>query len=311
MSTSVASDPQTGKAVSGCKWVCLAAAKGNVAAAARMTLGGRLDGVRRYLPLAALNWKDDSEYVHRLRVATRRAMAAIEVFGACTRQKPRTKMVNCLRIVRRSAGKARDLDVMLQRIRSIATDDQKDIVKLLKQFRRQSQPPIEMLYRDLGKGKKFRRMSDKLLAGIDSDPIGDLGEFSRRVFRDEFDELIKRFPMPEADAKQLHQLRIQSKSFRYTIEILHEELPINVRTQVYPIVCEIQERLGQMNDHACAAGMLKRLRRGDVKKKSKHTLKQMQQQEEAATKECIEAFGKWWTPEYAIHFQDLNSEIAH
>jgi hypothetical protein len=44
------------------------------------TLGGRLDAVLYYLPLAAEKADEDTEYVHQLRVWTRRATAALRLY---------------------------------------------------------------------------------------------------------------------------------------------------------------------------------------------------------------------------------------
>ena len=53
-----------------------------VADAARVVLAARFEVVRQYLPLAAAKPYEDVEYVHQLRVGTRRAGAALRATGA-------------------------------------------------------------------------------------------------------------------------------------------------------------------------------------------------------------------------------------
>ena len=55
---------------------------------ARRALDARLDLVGHYLPRAA-DAADETENVHQLRVATRRAMAAMQIFDALSAAPPR------------------------------------------------------------------------------------------------------------------------------------------------------------------------------------------------------------------------------
>ena len=58
-----------------------------VADAARHALTVRLEVVRDYLPLALHEAEKDPEHVHQLRVGTRRARAALDIFSFCLPQK--------------------------------------------------------------------------------------------------------------------------------------------------------------------------------------------------------------------------------
>src|SRR5690349_18746433 len=81
--------------------------------AARVVLRVRLQPVFEQLPLAALEADKDIEHVHQLRVATRRAEAALRIFRSCLPGKTWRKARRHLRKVRRAAGAARDWDVFL------------------------------------------------------------------------------------------------------------------------------------------------------------------------------------------------------
>src|SRR3954451_20772642 len=81
--------------------------------AARRVLAVRLEVVRDKLPLAIHKSEEDIEYVHHLRVGTRRAGAALEIFGPCRPDKVYKAARKQLRRMRRAAGAARDWDVFL------------------------------------------------------------------------------------------------------------------------------------------------------------------------------------------------------
>src|SRR5439155_18388759 len=98
------------------KWVEGLTAAMPVAKAARRAIAARLEAVREALRPAAA-WGPDPEPVHHLRVATRRAGAALDTFGDLLPGKVYKKARKALRRVRRAAGEARDADVFLDVVR--------------------------------------------------------------------------------------------------------------------------------------------------------------------------------------------------
>ena len=68
------------------KWIPELTPEMPVADAARTVLAARFGVVRHFLPLAAEKPFEDVEYVHQLRVGTRRAGAALKVFLTATPQ---------------------------------------------------------------------------------------------------------------------------------------------------------------------------------------------------------------------------------
>src|SRR5205085_159177 len=77
-------------------------------------LAARFGVVRENLPLAVEQPYKDPEYVHHLRVGTRRCGAALEAFRNCLPKKDAKKAKGALRDLRRAAGDARDWDVFIQ-----------------------------------------------------------------------------------------------------------------------------------------------------------------------------------------------------
>src|SRR5262245_17768361 len=81
--------------------------------AARLALEMRLQAVASRLPQAAKQAGEDVEHVHQLRVATRRAAAALRTFAILAPGKPLRRVRRKLKRLRHAAGDARDWDVFL------------------------------------------------------------------------------------------------------------------------------------------------------------------------------------------------------
>src|SRR5262245_14351894 len=93
------------------KWIPGLSPAMPVAEAARRVLAVRLAAVRDGLPGALHEADRDVEHVHQLRVATRRAGAALTIFADCLPEKAYRTARKQLRRLRRAAGEARDWDV--------------------------------------------------------------------------------------------------------------------------------------------------------------------------------------------------------
>src|SRR5438105_2246657 len=98
------------------KWISDLTPDMPLADAARHVFLVRFQVVREYLPRAALEADRDIEYVHQLRVGTRRADAALRIFTDCLPSKVYRKSRQRLRQLRRAAGAARDWDVFLEEL---------------------------------------------------------------------------------------------------------------------------------------------------------------------------------------------------
>src|ERR1700721_292702 len=95
------------------KWIEGLSPEMEVTLAAREVLIARFQVVRHYLPMAIEKSIEDYEYVHQLRVSTRRAAAALRVFADCLPRKHLKATRESLRLIRRAAADARDWDVFL------------------------------------------------------------------------------------------------------------------------------------------------------------------------------------------------------
>ncbi len=241
------------------KWISDLCATTPVADAARRVLTFRLEGVRDCLGHALREPGRDPEFVHQLRVATRRASAALEIFAECL--PPRVcRTARCLiRNIRRAAGKARDWDVFLARLMDDAdklpADDRATIDMLVGYalaHRLPAQEGLDESCRDYPFG--FERRMAETIGAISYPCLGKtpLATFARPLLGRLFDELNQAASRDRNDFQNLHAARIVGKRLRYTIEIFVDCFAPALRTTLYPAIAEMQQVLGDVNDHFIA-----------------------------------------------------------
>src|SRR4051794_37589945 len=148
------------------KWIEGIGRETRVEDAARRSLEPRLAAVAQSLPVAAHLAEYDIEHVHRLRVATRRAGAALKLYRDCLAPKPARWMKKRLRKIRRAAGDARDLDVLIERLARDYGDPVAPVVELINRDRAAVQPEIVKIAERSRKNDSFVRTSGKLLRSI-------------------------------------------------------------------------------------------------------------------------------------------------
>src|SRR4051812_6106546 len=148
------------------KWIDGIGPETSVADAARRSLETRLAVIAHYLPLAAHLAEHDIEHVHRLRVATRRAGAALKLYRDWLPQKPARWMKKRLRKIRRAASEARDLDVLVERMRREPGAAADPFVRFLVAKRRAVQPNLVALADDMRRDDRFIFKAAKLLNKI-------------------------------------------------------------------------------------------------------------------------------------------------
>ena len=110
---------------------------------------------------------DDIEFVHDIRVASRRLRAAMRNFGKCFSGKKFHKRLRAVETITETVGGVRDMDVLIDRFeRDLASLDEEDragVVRLIHQLRTRREkarrPMITMFdgLESTGFEKKFRR----------------------------------------------------------------------------------------------------------------------------------------------------------
>jgi CHAD domain-containing protein len=250
------------------KWISSLTPSTPVEDAARRVLMARLEFIRDYLPLAVHESAKDPEYVHQLRVGTRRGGAALDMFSVCLPDKIYRGAKKRLRRLRRSAGAARDWDVFLDALASW----------LPKQPARQRPGVICLIgyasaqrfaaQTDLETNGaeypfSFERFLAETLAAVERPRNSDgrrLIDLGRPLLRELVRELEEATTRDLDDYEHLHEVRIIGKRLRYAMEIFADCFPPVFRDIIYPKVEEMQEILGNANDSHVAQTRLLALR---------------------------------------------------
>ncbi len=202
---------------------------------------------------------DDARAVHRLRVATRRAGAALRAFAPVLDESLAKRLRRRLRRLRRAAGRTRQCDVHARIIESAITDAAPDRKRAMKRL-------LDQIAEDRIEARRA------MVAAAERDPPRRLRKEAKRVlalasqstttYADLARESVQRQSRAVVDAAgadlespaNLHGLRIAIKRLRYTVEVFAPCLGESCVDRVYPALAEAQEFLGAANDlHEMAA----------------------------------------------------------
>lgn len=285
------------------KWVdlqgaSLQGASACLSSAARITLQTRLASVQEYLPLAALQADETPEHVHRLRVSTRRVLAALRLYKKLLPRRQTEKMRALMKQIRKAVGIARDLDVLSERYEQSDSKQHKRLLRKLRRARRKGQHAILELNRDLVESNKLAKRTTKLLASVRCRTDKTLMQFAVCHVQKQADRFFQCASSDLSQVHQLHRFRIQAKEFRYTIELLHDVLPGEVRRDIYPIVCRTQDVLGELNDHSIASQRFKRLAQKEKRRRAAKRYRKLCREEKQRMETARKLFDRWWTPKF-------------
>jgi CHAD domain-containing protein len=255
--------------MAGGKWIPGLTAETPDADAARRVLTVRLELVRDLLPPALHEAEEDPEHVHQLRVATRRARAALDIFADYLPPKAFKRAKRELRDLRRAAGEARDWDVFLlalaERQRKPAARQRPGLDFLTGYALSRRLAAQDHL---VAAGQQHPIASDRLLAetvaavhrphenGVERVLI-DLARPTLGGLLRELDDAGGR---DLHDYAHLHQVRIIGKRLRYAMEVFADCFKPAFKEEMYPAVEEMQEILGNANDSHVACNRLAELR---------------------------------------------------
>jgi CHAD domain-containing protein len=242
------------------KWI-VCDARSPVSDVAYIALAARLRNIHKLLTKATREADEDIEHVHRIRVASRRAVAALEVFGPFASRGPVKRVTRYLRRVRKAAGRARDLDVLIRRSRSRGTSSAE--LRPLKRRRKKAQKRITKIHRKLVKSRQLQNQIQRLLRSVPNQ-LDDkhaqvetsFAEWARDILRTCSDEFFAAWPRDVNDLEALHAFRIKGKRLRYMIELVASAFPDPLRSSVYPQIVALQDGLGTVNDHLVASNKL-------------------------------------------------------
>jgi CHAD domain-containing protein len=283
--------------------------------AARHVLFVRLQVVKDYLPRAALEADRDIEYVHQLRVGTRRADAALLIFAACLPGKVYRKSRRRLRKLRRAAGAARDWDVflddLLTREKEADTKHRAGLDFLIGYAHGQrtaAHAQLEAVYQELGPTFEafLARIIDAVRPIPDDPAPAILVDLARPLLFERLQDLERAAMGDLTDYAQLHQVRIAGKRLRYAMEVFADCFDSSFRVQIYPRVEQLQEILGRANDSHVASGRLQSLRERlrltcpTAWPRLQHGIEQLARAHQRRLPQERRRFLKWWSDWHPI-----------
>ncbi len=244
------------------KWIDDVTAATPLAEAARLVLAARLGVVGRCLAPALSLAYEDVEHVHQLRVATRRARAALDIFADGLSEEAYAAGKKQLRRIRRAAGAARDWDVFLATLTGTKRrwpPRQAPGRDLLVGYALAQRGAAQKRLGDLGDDypDRFERLQAEVRASVSPKRTQpSLLQLARSLLADLVEQLEKALAADLDDYARLHQARIEGKRLRYAMEIFAACFAPAFRERLYPVVEQMQEILGHANDSYVALGHL-------------------------------------------------------
>lgn len=299
------------------KWIKNVKPEHPVTEAARHVLDERLRAVWHYAKLAANRSEKSTEFVHQLRVATRRAHAVFTSFAEVLPKRKAQRMQKMLCRLRRAAGAVRDLDVFRARLVNLGeTDGSERLIALAEQIavrRCKAQKPVTRTFKHI-KRKGFKKQSRALIKSIrweHASPEPTFAVTARCALRSTAKAFFSAGQSDLTDIESLHQLRIAGKQLRYAMELFANVLDDTFRNDLYSAFEEVQQKLGEINDHATAINSIGGWLARESCDDSKSELETIISEEQQALDETSREFREWWTGERVANLeQEFSAAIS-
>ena len=204
----------------------------------------------------------DIEYIHRLRVASRRLRAAFRCFNDCLPNKKLDNWQDETKRITRALGNARDLDIQIDLLDRLYQDELDDKFKpgyrrlllRIKQRRTKAQKKVNKVLDQLKEQRiliKMRAYLEKLANKSKGSYLftPSLYQKAFSVINTALEEFLtyEKFVYEPENVKELHAMRIACKHLRYSLEIF---VPVYNKSLLpyVQIMKDIQDHLGAIHD---------------------------------------------------------------
>jgi inorganic triphosphatase YgiF len=248
---------------------------------------------------------DDAEYVHQMRVATRRLRAAMRMFGPVLPASFAEQLVPSMRELMRALGQARDLDVLLAEIVAPVAmtlpDEPRltDLTSAVTNRLYQARVEIRHALQQPAYGQLLLTAGSLLHSGAFCEPpqadneATSLLQFADRRLHRQLKKILELADAARVDhPPSLHELRIGIKRLRYAIEFFGPMLPGKSGPATIKRLAGLQEELGQLNDLASAGNLLMVCAGHD-----------------AQLREAVTLVGGWHGPRHAALLDDIPGKL--
>lgn len=237
------------------KWITDIAPETATIDGARRVIGLRLEALRDAVGCVTQDHHANHEAVHQLRVASRRASAALSIFKPCLGKKTYSSATKRLRVLRRAAGEARDLDVFTMHYTAHFGQDNPDVapvLDLLSGYMIAKRIPAQVQLDKACQGYPFvfEKWMSETISSLICPPrdICRMQALGKQYLGGLCDHICQAMGNSSSSYTELHDLRIIAKRLRYAMEVFVECFASPFREELYPHIAELQEILGVVND---------------------------------------------------------------
>lgn len=244
---------------------------------------------------------DDPEYIHQMRVATRRLRAALRLFAQVLPDHLGETLLAPLTELMTHLGRARDLDVLLTEIANpvlFALPNEPRLPALASDITNRRYAAREQAIAMLATpdyGRTLLTALESLHAGPAYDPaIATLSGFASEQLR-RLRKKVRRLALAARvdDPASLHALRIGVKRLRYALEFFSPLARQTALRRALKQLAFMQDALGQLNDLANAGAMLMDCAGDDPR-----------------LREAVTLIGGWHGPRYAGLLDSITPKLA-
>jgi CHAD domain-containing protein len=267
---------------------------------ARQVVKQRIEAAIYYWQRVARHDKPPVEDIHQLRVWSRRAMAATQLFAPLLAAEPAAELLAILNKARKRAGKARDCDVLLKTLDANTRKLLDEALQELKKGRAESAEKLRRSYRKKVRSGDLQEWSKALqkqlpVAGDNghASPPLEFGSWFLQQFAVVAAPFLKQLRPAKPLQRRIHPLRIEGKRVRYALEIGLPSLPKQAGKQLYAALENLQEQLGAICDDQALAAQYRELAAG-LKSKQQARLLQQAAQHERQELAGFAKFSRWW-----------------
>lgn len=199
-----------------------------------------------------------AESLHALRIACRRAEAALRLCEDAADSKAWRWLTRNLKSLRRTCNQARDADVLASWLQHQATPASNSLQRAILTHRQDLEPQIRELANNLCDRRRFQRRSAKLVSRLQAcETSGQIAvSFGRQLF-DDVHRFVKSLTFRRDESSKLHRLRIDGKRLRYSSELVTEIWPDVELTELKEHLHSLQDRLGEIHDQFVGEHLLK------------------------------------------------------
>jgi triphosphatase len=217
--------------------------------------------------------------VHRLRVATRKARAALTVCGPLLRKPTAAAIEESLKGQRKALGHVRDWDVLISRVLCTPADEKADfrcdLLYSLARERRRAWSKARREWSDALQACDLEAAIKEIRANKPKRTNNSAGalDSAHNLFRRALQEPLETIRASLAGSRQdtesemdsLHELRIAFKELRYLLEFRDEVTEAENPESMLAVLAEAQQRLGDLHDLSRRPELLKSAKRSKIK----------------------------------------------